>query len=150
MHRPAREASSHGAVAPVHPLADPVPGAAAQPPRDLGWGPGVRTGAGPPGWRPSVPAAQQPAAPSHQPAGGQPASPDVPGETATDGPAPGWVVGGIPGWYPGACCSAPLGQPCRAEDAPPPRGLAQGTGDMGVVTLGDTGVAHPRLTGMGS
>ena len=77
---PAWEGSGHGAVAPVHPLAHPVPGATAQPPCDLGWSPSVRAGAGPPGWRPSVPAAQQPAAPCHQPAGSQPASPDVPGE----------------------------------------------------------------------
>lgn len=54
---PAREGSSHGAVATVYPLADPVPGAAAQPPRDLGWGSGVRAGAGPSGWGPSLPAA---------------------------------------------------------------------------------------------
>lgn len=51
------EGSSHGAVATVYPLADPVSGTAAQPPRDLGRGPGVRAGAGPSGWGPSLPAA---------------------------------------------------------------------------------------------
>lgn len=111
MRGPAGQASSHGAVAPVYPLANPVPGAAAQPPRDLGGGPGVRAGTGSPGWRPSVPAAQQPAAPRHQPAGGQPTPPDVPGEPATGRPDRGWEVGGThPGlasWDLTHCTSGP-------------------------------------------
>lgn len=80
-----RRAGAYGALEAMRPLAHPVPGAAGQPPGDLGHGAGVRPGPDPPRWSLALPAAQQSARALHQPQGDQPETSDVPGKVRRAG-----------------------------------------------------------------
>lgn len=70
-------------------MADPLQGAARQPPGDLGVRAGVRLRSDPPGRGSPVPPAQQPAAPEHQPEGDQPPAANVSGNDAPTSPLKG-------------------------------------------------------------
>lgn len=61
-------------------MADQLQGAATEPSGDMGVLSGVRPGADPAGWGPSVPASQQPETTVHQPEGDQPETSDVTGK----------------------------------------------------------------------